>query len=194
MNALNPFTPILPPGSPLARVPSQHRSCVRMVVFIVVAVSVFALTALLIQGCIHTQHDAANANTAAANVPASPATTNASAPARLPVVVSNSQSRAPLVSTLRPTSPPVAPAATPKSAPRLAARGATVKNYFIVKGDTYSKIAKANGVSVSALAKANPGVDPAKLKIRQVLHIPVVGQKQTVPPMNATHASVKDKQ
>lgn len=191
---MNPFSTILPPGSPLARVPAQRRSRVRMVVSIVVAVSVFVLTALLIQGCIHTQHNAATANTAATNVLASPATTNASAPARLPVVVSNSQSRAPLVSALRPASPPVAPAATPKSAPFLAAQGATVKNYSVVKGDTYSKIAKASGVSVSALAKANPGVDPTKLKLGQVLHIPVVGQKQTLPPMNATHASVKDKQ
>ena len=69
-----------------------------------------------------------------------------------------------------------------------------MKNYSVVKGDTYSKIAKANGVSVSALAKANPGVDPAKLKVGQVLHIPVVGQKQTLPSSNATHASVKEKQ
>jgi hypothetical protein len=191
---MNPFTPILPPGSPLARVLAKRQSRVRMVVFIVVAVNVFVLTALLIQGCIHTQHNAATADTGATNVWVSPATANVSAPARLPVVVSNSQSRAPLVSALRPVPPPVAPVATLKSAPLLAAQGATVKNYSVVKRDTYSKIAKARGVSVSALAKANPGVDPAKLKIGQVLHIPIVGQKQTLPPPNATHASVKDKQ
>jgi LysM repeat protein len=191
---MNPFTPILPPGSPLARVSAQRRSRVRMVVFIVVAVNVCVLTALLIQGCIHTQHNAATADTAATNVLVSPATANASAPARLPVVVSNSQSRAPRVSALRPASPPVAPAITPKSAPLPAAQGVTVKNYSVVKGDTYSKIAKANGVSVSALAKANPDVDATKLKIGQLLHIPVVGQKQTLSSSNATHASVKDKQ
>ena len=191
---MNPFGPILPPGSPLARVSAQRRSRVHMGVFIVLGTGIFVLTGLLIQGCIHEQSRAGAVNTAAPSVAASPATMNASAPARLPVVVSNSQSCAPLVSTLRPASPPVAPAATPKSAPPLAAQGGTVKNYSVVKGDTYSKIAKANGVSVSALAKANPGVDPAKLKVGQVLHIPVVGQKQTLPSSNATHASVKEKQ
>ena len=69
-----------------------------------------------------------------------------------------------------------------------------MKNQSVVKGDTFSQIAKASGVSVSALAKANPGVDPTKLKIGQVLHIPVAGQKQPLPPPKATHASVKDKQ
>jgi LysM repeat protein len=41
-----------------------------------------------------------------------------------------------------------------------------------VKGDSFYKIAKANGVSVRALTDANPGVDSAKLKIGQVLQIP----------------------
>ena len=67
-----------------------------------------------------------------------------------------------------------------------------MKSYSVVKGDTYSKFAKANGVSVSALAKGNPSVDPAKLKIGQVLHIPAGGQKQTLPPQNAVHASPKE--
>jgi len=66
-----------------------------------------------------------------------------------------------------------------------------MKNYSVVSGDTFSKIAKANGVSVSALTKANPGVAPAKLKVGQELHIPVIGQQQMLPSSPSTHVSVK---
>jgi len=182
---MNPFTPILPPGSPLARVPAQPRSRVRVAVFIVLAINIFALVLLLIQGCVHANRTTAVAGTAASKVVVSPETTSTPSAGRLPVTVPRAESQAPLVS---------APVATPKPAPLLAAQGMTVKNYSVVKGDTYSKIAKANGVSVNALAKANPGVDPKKLQIGQVLHIPVVGQQETLPPPTSTHASVKDKQ
>lgn len=182
---MNPLAPMPPPGSPLTRVPAQRRSRVRAAVLIFVAVNVFVLTALLIRGCIHAHSRAEAVNLTATNTLPSRLTTNALILSRSPVTVSNAEPYALLVA---------APAATPKSAPLFAAQGGTVKNYSVVKGDTYSKIAKVNGASVSALAKANPGVDPAKLRIGQVLHIPVVGQKQTLPLSNATHASVKDAQ
>jgi LysM repeat protein len=62
--------------------------------------------------------------------------------------------------------PPVASAA-PAPAPSAA------KQYAVAKGDSFYKIAKANGVSVKALGEANPGVDSAKLKLGQVLQLPV---------------------
>lgn len=184
MSAMNPFTPILPPGSPLARVSAQRRSRVRAWVFIVLAISIFALTGLLIQGCVHAQSGAGAVNTTATNALPLRLTTNALVPSRSPATVSNAESHAPLVA---------APAVTPKSAPLLATQGAAVKNYSVVKGDNYYKIAKANDVSVSALAKANPGVDPTKLRIGQVLRLPLAIQKPTSPQPNATHATAKER-
>jgi LysM repeat protein len=63
---------------------------------------------------------------------------------------------------------PVAEVASP--APNPVQAGA--KQYVVVKGDSFYKIAKANGVSAKALTDANPGVDSAKLKIGQSLQIP----------------------
>jgi LysM repeat protein len=48
--------------------------------------------------------------------------------------------------------------------------GAT--EYTIVKGDSFSTIAPKFHVSVKAIADANPGVEPTKLKIGQKIHIP----------------------
>ena len=182
---MKPFTPILVPGSPLSRVSAQRRSRVRTMVLVVVAIGVFVLTALLIQSCIHAHAPATGESIAASNALASGVTTNVSGVVRSPVTVSNVESNALLAT---------APVVTQTPAPLLTMQAPTVKNYSVVSSDTFSKIAKANGVSVSALAKANPGVDPAKLKIGQVLHIPGASQKQALRPSNAAPASVKDKQ
>ncbi len=53
------------------------------------------------------------------------------------------------------------------------------KEYAIQKGDFLGKIAKDNGVSLNALMKANPNLDPKKLQI---------GQKISIPPVEATTA------
>jgi LysM repeat protein len=44
--------------------------------------------------------------------------------------------------------------------------------YVVVHGDTLGKIAKRNGLTLKALEAANPGVEPAKLKVGQKLSIP----------------------
>ncbi len=53
-----------------------------------------------------------------------------------------------------------------------AAPAAGAGEYAVKSGDTFAKIAKANGVSLSALTAANPGVNPAKLKVGQVIKLP----------------------
>ncbi|MEC1525655.1 SH3 domain-containing protein [Neobacillus niacini] len=46
-------------------------------------------------------------------------------------------------------------------------------NTFVIKsGDTFTKIAKKAGVSVAQIQKLNPGVEPTKLKIGQIIKIP----------------------
>ena len=153
MNAKKPFGTILPPGSPLARASVQRRSHVRKVVFVGVAVGVFGVALLLIGSCIQTRHNGDSTITAATNVSTTSSMTNTSILARLPVVVSNSQADAPKVPDLRPSSPPFTPVPTPKSAPLLTAQGATMKNYSVVSGDTFSKIAS---VVVRTWAMAMP--------------------------------------
>jgi LysM repeat protein len=53
----------------------------------------------------------------------------------------------------------------------------------VVRGDTFSKIAKANGVSVKAIEDANPGIQPSRLKI---------GQKLVIPGASSTGATATD--
>ena len=44
--------------------------------------------------------------------------------------------------------------------------------YVVAKGDTFTSIARKHGVTVQAVIKANPAVDPARMAIGQVLVIP----------------------
>ena len=55
--------------------------------------------------------------------------------------------------------------------------GAT-KEYTIAKGDTLGAIAKRNGVTLSALRKANAGVDPTKIRPGQKIQIPAAAESQ----------------
>jgi LysM repeat protein len=53
--------------------------------------------------------------------------------------------------------------------------------YVVVKGDSLSKIAKNNHVSLKALMAANPGVVPTKLKVGQKLIIPAATSSAAAP-------------
>ncbi len=46
------------------------------------------------------------------------------------------------------------------------------KEYTVVKGDSFSKIAKANGLSTDAIARVNPEVNPTQLQVGKKLQIP----------------------
>jgi len=46
------------------------------------------------------------------------------------------------------------------------------KDYSIQKGDTLSSIASKNGVTLSAILKSNPNLDPKKLKVGQTIKVP----------------------
>ena len=67
-----------------------------------------------------------------------------------------------------PVEPPPLP--TPEiTAEQPAGPGGT---YVIQSGDTYGKIAKKHGTTMSAIQDANPGVDPSRLKIGQTINLP----------------------
>jgi LysM repeat protein len=156
MNNPNPF---VPKGSLLEQ-QSKRRSHLRLAVLCVSVVGTAGLIAMLIQGCKREQ------NTETENQP--PVDTNAvvmdtNAP---PMVASNPPMAPPIV-----VQPPVAPSGT---------------EYVVVHGDTLGKIAKKNGVTLSALKAANPGVEPTKLKVGQKLTIPAGG---TAPAANGASAA-----
>lgn len=44
--------------------------------------------------------------------------------------------------------------------------------YIVKKGDTFAKVARANGTTIAALTAVNPGVSSANLKIGQKLKLP----------------------
>ncbi len=46
------------------------------------------------------------------------------------------------------------------------------KTYIVKSGDSFSKIARQNGISLAALIKANKGVKPDKISIGQKINIP----------------------
>jgi LysM repeat protein len=65
------------------------------------------------------------------------------------------------------------------------------KEYTVVRNDNYAKIAKAHGTTVSAIRKANPGVDPAKIRPGMKLNIPA-GSTPTGTGTGTTTAAVPD--
>lgn len=78
-----------------------------------------------------------------------------------------------------PTKEKAAPKAAPvvadqseKEKPAAPAAAAGGRSYEIKQGDTFYSIARKNGVSVSALTKANAGTNPARLQKGMVIKIP----------------------
>ena len=147
MNNPNPF---VPQGSLLEQ-QSKRRSHMRLGVFCVLLVGVVGLTAMLIQGCKREQVTEESQNQPPVDTNTVVMDTNPP-----PMVASNP----PVAPTPVVVQPPVAPAGT---------------EYVIIHGDTLAKIAKKNGVTLSALKAANPGVEPTKLKVGQKLAIPAGG-------------------
>jgi LysM repeat protein len=154
MSKPNPF---VPKGSLLEQ-QSQRRSRLKLAVFCVLAISVTGLVAMLIQGCKRTPEPEDNGSASTmtdTNSMPSDTSTNAMTDTNLPPTGSNQ---------------PVA--YTPPPPPPVVDNTPATTEYVVMTGDTLSKIAKHNGVSLKALEAANPGVDSKHLKVKQKLVIP----------------------
>ena len=162
MNKSNPF---VPKGSLLEQ-QSKRRSRMKLGVLCVLVVGIAGLTAMLIQGCKREQVETQNTPPPDTNTVA--ADTNPP-----PMEASNPPVAAP---------PVVAPAPAP--VPQVAGT-----EYVVVKGDSLAKIAKKNGVTLSALKAANPGVEPTKLKVGQKLSIPASTGGAAAPAVTGGQAS-----
>lgn len=156
---MNNDNPLVPQGSFLEQ-KNKGRARVRIAVFFVLAVHGLGLLALLMQGCNKPPETTQSAAEQATNPPPFEAPTNAA-----PEAGSNA---APATAATQVPAP--APVPAPEVAPGAPGVGAT--DYKVVKGDSYSTIAKKFHVTIKAIADANPGVEPTKLQIGQTLHIP----------------------
>lgn len=62
------------------------------------------------------------------------------------------------------------------------------QTYTVKSGDSLSKIAKVNGVTLKALEAANPNVDPNHIKVGQKLNIPVKAEAPAATTVNTPPA------
>src|SRR5260221_8081630 len=159
---MNNQSPLVPQGSLLEQ-KNKGRARVKIAVFFVLTIHGVALLALLMQGC-QKEKETAKTDQAA---PAAPAfdPSNAAAPEAVTAALPTNNS--PIVT--EPTPASVIPA--------------SVSEYTVVAGDSFSRIATKCKVPTSAVMAANPGVEPTKLHPRQKLHIP------PAPPMVASRSA-----
>ncbi|MEW6156772.1 MAG: LysM domain-containing protein, partial [Verrucomicrobiota bacterium] len=183
MNNPNP-SPLIPQGS---IPPVRGKSNVRIAVFTIIAIHAVLCFGLLMQGCKRDGDKATNKTTdniavlppidtnyynatdavstlspSATPAPTQPASSNP-APAGNPSPVTQPGQVNPA---------PAQPAALPPVEPPTTPVPADAKEYTVVRGDSFYKIGKAHGVSISTIAKANPNVDPVKLNPGKKLMIP----------------------
>jgi LysM repeat protein len=149
---------------------------VSRVVLIVVALHVLVIGGIFIfEGCSRTKApapDMAANESPIGEQPMAPATDMASQ--ALPAIMTPT---APAASGLVPAAPSMTPASS--IAPSAAPVTSTARSYSVKKGDSLWKIAKAEGISVGDLARANNLSKTSVLQIGQKLEIPSVAKIDT---------------
>lgn len=162
MKMSNPF---FPQGSMRAKREQQtFRTRFKFGVASVLTAHLIFFTGLLIQGCEREQTGTGTAVRDATDLP--PPDTN-----RPSVTEQNPETN----SAAAPSTAAAAAVPTQPPSPGTGAPAAQLitKPYMVVNGDSFYKIAKANSIAVRALADANPGVDSARLRIGQMLQVPL---------------------
>lgn len=153
---MNKPNPLVPQGT----FPDKGKAQIRLTVFAILAIHVVLLGVLLIAGCNKkTETDLSQNNTSLPPIP--PVETNWPAPvpadtnvAPLPPIP------APVDTTLVAPPPPPEPVATGYS------------EHTISKGESFYTLGKKYGVGFKAIADANPGINPNRLKIGEKIKIP----------------------
>jgi LysM repeat protein len=165
---MNTPNPLVPQGT----FPDKGKAQIRITVFAILAVHLVALGVLLIAGCNKkAEPEQAADNTGLPPVPPLPMDTNWPTPpvpvpagtqdvTQLPPPVTPTQD----LTTVTPP-PPYTPAPLEPVATGLS-------EHTISKGESFYTVGKKYGVGFKAIADANPGVNPARLKIGQKIIIP----------------------
>lgn len=162
MNNTNPF---VPQGSLLDQ-KNKKRARVKIAVYTIFAINLLVVTPLLIQGCSKKNADDTAANTPPPDTNSAPVATDTNTAPQLTPPPTNAPVATAPAPVVQPPIQPVAP--PPPPAP-------TATEYVIAKGDTYYSIAKKYGLKMSDIKKANPEVNPAKLKVGQKIQVPAAG-------------------
>ncbi len=188
--------PLIPQGTFQAQA-GKGASNVRIAVATIVAIHVVFFGGLLLQGCKPTKTAggaAGDTNTAVTNLTLPPIDsgalyyTNAShlPPDTTGATASNTLGSSslgtglpaenlvsPATNLSRTSTPGLGANLAPQDQGANAAAGGTgTREYTIVRGDTFGKLATANGTTVAAIRKANPTIDPAKLRPGMKIQIP----------------------
>ena len=151
----------------------QGKSNLKITVFTILAIHVVILGGLLMQGCSRDDGKAkalAAANTNEVSLPPISPAPGSNDVVGLPAATASNTAPITAVTPTNPVAAPLSPGVQ-NPEPAQVGTGGT-HEYAIKKGDTLAKIAKAHGVSVAAIQKANPGVEPTKLKVDQKLQLP----------------------
>lgn len=172
-------------GAPMEQ-QTKSKSNILIPVLAILGVHVILLGALLLQGCKDKPSNASVAdNSIVTNLPSitfsNPPIIDATAtvqPPPQPVV-----SAPPVTPPAQPIQPPavanttlnpppvVQSGAVSSTTPALPEAGGAIE-HKIEQGETFATIAKKYGVSVDAIIKANPNVNPRRLQIGQIVKIP----------------------
>ena len=164
---------------------SKSKSNVRLFVFVVIAVHAIFFAGVLLQACKPKEEPKPAQYTPATPPPLDnlpPPAYTALPPGGPPPISLPPPPVAPAL-----PEPPVAPApvapALVAPAPTTTAAGpnAGPKQHVIAKGDSFSTLAKKYSVPTAAITKANPDVNPTKLKIGQKITIPAPVEKGATP-------------
>jgi len=173
VKTLNPFSG---PGSLQAERQRRRREQFKIVVWAVLGANVVLFLGMLIQGCRREPPPTETSGGPGSEVTASdtngPATAQQKAGGDLPVPPTFEPA-----STSVPATTNIVATAETNAAP--APTPVTTSQYSVRKNDSFSRIARVNHVSVKALMEANPGVDSTKLKVGQVLQLPVGAEPVT---------------
>jgi LysM repeat protein len=172
---LDPFSG---PGTLKEARQQQRREQFKIAVWAIIWANVVLFGGLLIQGCQREPATAETSGDSTAEVASSDTNGMMAAPAK-------PETNTPVAAAPEATPANPLPEASPTVAPSPVQ--AATKPYTVAKGDSFYKIAKANGISVKALLGANLGINSAKLKVGQVLQLPTSAAPSAV--VAATPAS-----
>ena len=167
---MNTPNPLVPQGT----LPDKGKAQVRITVFAILAVHLVALGVLLIAGCNKKAEpeQAADNNTGIPTAPPPiPTDTNWPAP---PVAVPSVPGTQDVATGLPPsvTATQDIVATPPVSITPPEPVASATSEHTISKGESFYTIGKKYGVGFKAIADANPGVNPTRLKIGQKIIVP----------------------
>jgi LysM repeat protein len=158
--------PLLPQGV----LPDKGKSHVRIAVFTILAIHVVLLSGLLILGCKKTEEPPPSDLSSVTNLfpplappEVLPEPTSAPSLTEHPAIVPPTDTQAFVAP------PPVV--VTPPIPPPVESMAAGTE-HVVIKGESFYSLAKKYGVTMRAIAEANPGVDSTRLTIGQKLQIP----------------------